>query len=367
MAGMTALDVMLLRDVRHGGPADQAQTVAQRLAQFVTAATVSVDVAIYDFRLSDQLAGPVVDALTSAARRGVQVRIAYDAGKPAEATPATFARLQADPAPPGTRAWVNERFTGTAVQTKPITSPSGQLMHSKYVIRDAGHRHDAVWTGSANFTDDAWTRQENNLLTIASSALARGYRADFDQLWTAGSIKQTGGGDAGTTTVDGIAVAWDFAPADGQAIDAFLVKQVNAASHRIVLATMVLTSHPLLAALAAAITRGVPVTGIYDAGQMGPIAKEWGKHPSSATALTEWHTISAQLVGKHSTPYSPTATHDFMHNKILVTDNNLVTGSYNLSVNAQANAENQLHIHNQRLTDQYVTYIDTIATAYQPS
>jgi phosphatidylserine/phosphatidylglycerophosphate/cardiolipin synthase-like enzyme len=238
-------------------------------------------------------------------------------------------------------------------------------MHSKYLVRDVGHAHASVWTGSANFTDDAWTRQENNILTITSAALAKGYRADFDQLWAAGSIKKTGAGDAGTTTVDKISVGWDFAPADGPGIDAFLTQQVTAASRRIVLATMVLTSHPLLAALAAAIARGVPVSGSYDGGQMGPIAKDWATHPSDATVLANWHTVAAQLVGKPSTPYSPTAPHDFMHNKVLIADDDLATGRYNFSANAQRNAENQLHIHNSHLADQYASYIKTIATTYR--
>jgi hypothetical protein len=67
------------------------------------------------------------------------VRIAYDAGKPAAGTGADFARLQADPAPPGTAAWVSEHFTGTPVQIRAITAGS-QLMHCKYVIRDGAKR-----------------------------------------------------------------------------------------------------------------------------------------------------------------------------------------------------------------------------------
>jgi hypothetical protein len=114
---------MFLRDVHHGGPADQASQVAARLADYLGAATDTVDVAIYDFRLADPaLINTVVGAFTSAAARGVAVRIAYDAGKPAAGTAADFARLQADPAPVGTGDWVNQHFAGTGVQAKPITA-----------------------------------------------------------------------------------------------------------------------------------------------------------------------------------------------------------------------------------------------------
>jgi phosphatidylserine/phosphatidylglycerophosphate/cardiolipin synthase-like enzyme len=359
------IDVLLLRDTQHGGEAGQAQTVVTRFADYVASATHSLDLAIYDFRLSETLASTVVGALTAAAERGVQVRLAYDAGKPTDATQATFTALAADPAPVGTAQWVTYHFAGTAVQTKAIAAPSGQLMHSKYIVRDAGHRHAAVWTGSANWTDDAWTRQENNLITVVSSPLAAGYRADFEQLWAAGRITGTGGGDAGSTTVAGVRLGWDFAPADGTGLDGFLVQQVRAARHRIVLASMVITSHPLLAALADAIDRGVPVSGVYDGGQMGPIAAQWRTNPNGAEVVANWKLLADRLVGKPSTPYQPTSVHDFMHNKVLVTDGHLATGSYNFSANAQHNAENQLHFVNIGLADQFADYAAVIADTYR--
>jgi phosphatidylserine/phosphatidylglycerophosphate/cardiolipin synthase-like enzyme len=355
------LDVLLLRDIEHGGDQDQAGTVAARFAGFIDRAKYSLDLAIYDFRLSPALAGPVVAALTAAATRGVQVRLAYDAGKPAGATLETFAALAADPAPVGTAQWVREHFDGTGVQTKAITAPSGQLMHSKYIVRDVGHRPAAVWTGSANWTDDAWSRQENNLLTIPSQPLAVGYRADFDQLWAAGRITGTGAGDAGTTTADGVRLGWDFAPADGTGIDSYLVRQVTAARRRIVLASMVITSHPLLAALADAIDRGVDVSGAYDGGQMGPIARQW----HDTDVLAHWKLLTDHLVGKPSKPYTPTSVHDFMHSKILVADGHLATGSYNFSANAQRNAENQLQFVNTRLADRFAAYAAAIAETYR--
>jgi phosphatidylserine/phosphatidylglycerophosphate/cardiolipin synthase-like enzyme len=358
------IDVLLLQDTKTT-TTGQAAKVADRFATFVAAATHSLDLAIYDFRLSEPLAATVVGALTDAAARGVQVRIAYDAGKPVESNQAAFTMLAADPAPPGTAQWVAYHFAGTPVQTKAIAAPSGQLMHSKYIVRDVGHRHAAVWTGSANWTDDAWTRQENNLLTILSSPLASGFRADFDQLWAAGKINDTGAGDAGSATAGGIRLGWDFAPADGTGLDGFLVQQVTAARRRIVIASMVITSHPLLAALAAAIGRGVKVTGVYDGGQMGPIARQWAGNPHDTEVVANWKLLADRLVGKPSTPYTPTSVHDFMHNKVLVTDGHLATGSYNFSANAQRNAENQLHFVNTALADRYADYAETIAETYR--
>jgi phosphatidylserine/phosphatidylglycerophosphate/cardiolipin synthase-like enzyme len=67
-----------------------------------------------------------------------------------------------------------------------------------------------------------------------------------------------------------------------------------------------------------------------------------------------------------STPYTRNGPHDFMHNKVLITDNHLITGSYNVSANAEKNAENQLRISDdKRLVNRYATYVATIVTAYQ--
>ncbi|MGI8667779.1 MAG: phospholipase D-like domain-containing protein [Jatrophihabitans sp.] len=358
----------LLRDTRHGGPASQPTTVAATFAAFVGAATASIDCAIYDFRLNaQQLAGPVITALSSAADRGVSVRIAYDAGKPVPATAATFARLAADPAPPGTAAWVSQHFAGTKVQTKAITAASGQLMHSKYLVRDGaltGHTA-AVWTGSTNFTDDAWTLQENNIITVSSAAVAAAYRLDFEALWSAGAIKATGAGDSGSSRVGQASVGWDFAPGDGKAIDAALVAAVSAATERIAIASMVLTSRTVLSALVAALDRGVPVSGIYDSGQMGPIEREWAGNANSAAVLADWNKLKAVLAHKRSAPYTEDGPHDFMHNKILIADAMLVTGSYNFSANAEKNAENQLQVsRNPALVTRYADYIATIVAVY---
>ncbi|SDP45322.1 Phosphatidylserine/phosphatidylglycerophosphate/cardiolipin synthase [Nakamurella panacisegetis] len=352
--------VTFLRDTGHGGEPGQPQAIAAALAEFVDAARNSIDMAIYDFRLSDALAEIVVGRLIEVADGGVSVRIAYDHGKPADATAADFAALEADPAPSGTARWVAEHFGGSAVRIAGIDAGS-QLMHSKYVVRDGA----AVWTGSTNFTDDAWTLQENDVMVIEAEPVAAAYERDFVALWDSGGIRGTGRGDNGSVTLENYGVSWDFAPGDGREIDAELVSIVDGAATRLVLAGMVITSHPLLAALAAAIERGIPVSGIYDSGQMGPIAANWD--PGSAV-LADWTAVSAHVADKRSYPYTPTSPHNFMHHKVLVGDDTVVTGSYNFSANAERNAENQVRITDPALAGEYVDHIALIAAAYhQPS
>ena len=53
-----------------------------------------------------------------------------------------------------------------------------------------------------------------------------------------------------------------------------------------------------------------------------------------------------------------------MHNKIIVADATVATGSFNLSGNATRNAENVLQLHSSDLASQYSTYIDQLITKY---
>jgi phosphatidylserine/phosphatidylglycerophosphate/cardiolipin synthase-like enzyme len=362
------IDTFFLRDTNHGGPKRQPTTVARKLEEFIAEARSTLDIAIYDFRLSTtSLANRVVGALSDAAQRGVTVRLAYDAGKPDKTTTSTFALMAADPAPIGTAQWVANHFGNTDVQIKAITAPSGQLMHSKFVARDGDKAAgtSAVWTGSTNWTDDAWSLQENNIVVVPTGVAAAAYRADFEQLWGAGSIKNTGTHGGGSAGVGTARVEWDFAPGDGTTIDTGLATVVSVATQRIVLAAMVVTSKTVISALVTAIANEVGVSGIYDSGQMGPIEREWAKSAKDAQVLADWRIIKTHLVAKRSTPYTPTSPHNFMHNKIIVADSTLITGSYNFSGNAEKNAENELHITNdQGLLDKYLAYISAISDAY---
>ncbi len=163
----------------------RAEDVAARVADFIGGARQSLDLAFYDMRLSDPLREIVVGALRERAAAGVAVRLAYDADKPEQ----PVLNRGMDPAPGGTGAFVQS----LGLPWQRIGGP--KLMHHKYIVRDAGTPEAAVWTGSANFTDDAWTIQENNLLEIASPEIAADYARDFADLWATGEIGSSGSFD----------------------------------------------------------------------------------------------------------------------------------------------------------------------------
>jgi phosphatidylserine/phosphatidylglycerophosphate/cardiolipin synthase-like enzyme len=108
----------------------------------------------------------------------------------------------------------------------------------------------------------------------------------------------------------------------------------------------------------------VPLTGIFDGGQMDPIVRQWKKIPADTQVVANWERVSALLSDKQSAPYTPDGPHDFMHLKVLVADDTVVTGSYNFSANAEHNAENQIHLDDPVTVAAYVAYLDTVIATY---
>jgi phosphatidylserine/phosphatidylglycerophosphate/cardiolipin synthase-like enzyme len=340
----------------------QPSGVATLLADFFRAARSTLNLAMYDFRLSDALAAPVVDALRDRVSAGVAVRVAYDAGK--RIVP--FHQASADPAPPGTARFVSK--LGKGIVAKPITGGDPhlpKLMHHKYVVRDGKSPLGAVWTGSTNFTDDSWEYEENNIVQVQSPELCTYFENDFEELWLRGDIATTGAHDTGTVQVDGKAVDVAFAPGQGRSIDHEIAHWIATARRRLKICSMLITSGAILGALGDALDhrRVSEFGGVYDATQMESVFDQWRGTPA------EWKTkafeqIAGGLSGKRSTPYKPDSRHDFMHNKIIIADNTVITGSYNLSHSATENAENVLFLHDPGLAEQYNAYVDRLVKRY---
>jgi phosphatidylserine/phosphatidylglycerophosphate/cardiolipin synthase-like enzyme len=353
-----AIDVVFLEDGRQ--PPAQ---IAGLLAEFIAAARKSLQLAIYDFRLSDALAEPVVRALRDRTAAGIDVRVAYDAGKRAIG----FRAAGADPAPPGTADFLAR--LGPGVACKAITGGDPhlpRLMHHKYLIRDGGTPAAAVWTGSTNFTDDSWTFQENNIVRVDSPELCRYYETDFGELWTRGDIATTGAHDTGTVQVGSVSVGVAFAPGEGRGIDHEIAGVIAQARRRLKVCSMLLNSGTILGALCDLLKhdRVAEYGGVYDQTQMESVLNQWRGTPSE-WKITAFRQAAQGLAGKRSTPYAPNSRHDFLHDKILVADDTVVTGSYNLSHSATENAENVLFLHDPALADRYVATIDALAARYR--
>jgi phosphatidylserine/phosphatidylglycerophosphate/cardiolipin synthase-like enzyme len=341
----------------------QGADIAALVVDFVAAARTSLHVAIYDCRLGDKLAAPVVQALRDRAAHGVDVRIVYDAGKPG----VSFPQVGVDPAPPGTADFINR--IGDGCQARAITGGGGpmpRLMHHKYLIRDGKTPAGSVWTGSTNFTDDSWTLQENNIVRVASAELCAYYENDFEEIWSRGDIGTSGKKDTGTVRIDNTSVLVAFAPGEGRAIDHDVAHRISSVRHRLYLCSMLISSGAILGAIGDMLHAGrvQEYGGIYDRTQMEGVLDQWRGTPT-AWKIAAFEQVARGLAGKRSTPYAPNVPHDFMHNKVVVADDTVVTGSFNLSHSATENAENVLIIQDRNLADRYVEYIVGLVRRYQ--
>jgi phosphatidylserine/phosphatidylglycerophosphate/cardiolipin synthase-like enzyme len=334
-----------------------ADAVMTRLAAFIRAAKQTLDFAVYDMRFTDALRAQLVSALRERAEAGVQIRFCYDGDK----APQPNVAAGQDPAPAGTGAFVQSlgypwhRIGGM------------KLMHSKFILRD----QQSVWTGSTNMTDDAFTLMENNILEIDSSSLANYYTQDFEQLWEKENFDNTG--DIRTAPVpltfsdQSAAARVMFSPGCGLEIDSEIARRVRAAQRRVRICSLLINSGTLISELGNLLRGGrVAVDGIYDRTQMAEVYLQWQEVPSNRWKIDALKDIIARagLIGKNSTPYTPTEHHDFMHNKVLVIDDTVITGSYNFSRSAQFNAENILFIESTPLAEAYSAYIDHLKSKY---
>jgi phosphatidylserine/phosphatidylglycerophosphate/cardiolipin synthase-like enzyme len=357
------------RDPLAATPERTAQTkdIATRIANFIGEAKSTIDIAIYDFRLVDEAAAIVADALRAQARKGVHIRIVYDnAGNPdAGALPAGPSHLESDQKPAGTDSFA--RSFADVAQVKGVTGYR-VLMHNKYIVRDGGAADAAVLTGSSNYTNDSWGLQENNLVCLRSQQLASYYAKDFADLWSRGKIvDSTGYRDAGTVQINGVPVTAAFTPGDSPAVLKEIVGAIAAASDQLYVASVVLSSGPILAALSEAVDRGLPLGGLYDGPQMDQVERQWKAANVGADKVNTWQKVARHLVRKNSIPFDrqkPSQPHNFMHNKLVVADQIVVTGSFNLSNHAMGNAENVLLIRDAAMAKSYANYIHRLMATY---
>ena len=348
--------------------AAQIRDVANKIAQFVGEAKSTIDIAIYDFRLHDEAATIVTDGLRSQARKGVRIRIAYDnATNPgAEAIPtAAPSQLEFDQRPIGADSFV--RSFADVAQVKGITGYR-VLMHNKYIVRDVNSADAAVFTGSSNYTNNSWGLQDNNLVCLRSQQLASYYAKDFTDLWSSGKIIDSiGYRDTGTVRLNDVPVTIAFTPGESPAVLKEIVGAIVAARNRLYVASVVLSSGPILAALSEAIDRGLPLGGLYDGPQMDQVERQWKAANVGTDKLNTWQKVARHLVRKNSIPFdrqNQSQPHNFMHNKLVVADQIVVTGSFNLSNHAMGNAENVLLIRDAAIAESYAKFIQRLMASY---
>jgi phosphatidylserine/phosphatidylglycerophosphate/cardiolipin synthase-like enzyme len=327
----------------------QPLDVARELAAFLGDAGRTLDLAQYDFNLGPETAAVVGGAIREAAARGVAVRIAYNLDH----------RLPIPvPPPPEPDAGLIASF---GVPSKAIAGVP-DLMHHKFVVRDG----ETVWTGSMNWTDDSWSRQENVIAIIRSPELAAAFTKDFEQLWHAGTVEETGRVDPRTIHVDGVEVRAWFTPTYGEDLSHRIAKAIGRARRRVRICSPVLTAAPVISTLAQRISDGdLDVAGCIDATQIDGVFHDWHRNGNAAWKIPILERVlTAPFSGKRSTPYGAGSIHDFMHAKVTVADDVVFTGSFNLSHRGEKNAENMVEIHDAALAERLAAFVDEVRARY---
>jgi phosphatidylserine/phosphatidylglycerophosphate/cardiolipin synthase-like enzyme len=325
--------------------------VGTALAAFLGAARSSLDVAIYDLKLDGEAGEVVRQALQDVRSRRVAVRLVYNHDHPRE-------RVLP---PPG---FVDHDFLRPLhLHMRPIPGVP-DLMHHKYVVRDGA----SVWTGSANWTNDSWSREENVVVRLDDAEVAAAYLANFEELWEKRSVQRSGHQPPVWCQVEpGLRVRPYFTPARAEKLVHEIAQRIATARRRVRICSPVLTSGPVLASLAEALLRpGLDLRGCYDATQMEQVRQQWAGRERSAWKLQAWEAVRAGMPwgAKRSTPYQAGSVHDFMHAKCLVADDTVFTGSYNLSHSGEENAENVLEIESRPVADLFAAFVEGVADRY---
>jgi phosphatidylserine/phosphatidylglycerophosphate/cardiolipin synthase-like enzyme len=318
--------------------------IAHEMAAFVSAAQRSLDVAQYDFHLGEETAALVGGAIRKAHARGVKVRILYNVD---HANPIPV------PPPPEPDA---QLIASLEVPAKAVAGVP-DLMHHKYVVRDG----EEVLSGSTNWTDDSWSRQENIVVTVSSAALGRAFALNFDELWSELDVEHSGFVEPRPVDVDDVRVRPWFTPGFADALTHRIAKKIGRAQ-RVRLCSPVITSAPVLATLAQRIADGRgDIAGCVDATQVEEVIRQWRAEGRSAWKLPLLEEVlGGQFSGKRSEPWELGSVHNFMHAKVVVADDVVFVGSFNLSHSGEKNAENVLEIADAELAQQLGAYVDEI-------
>jgi phosphatidylserine/phosphatidylglycerophosphate/cardiolipin synthase-like enzyme len=324
--------------------------VARDVAAFLDRSTASLDVALYDLNLSGDTEALVLGALRNAKERGVSVRLAYNVDHP-------------NPIPvPPPPTMVPEDVEALPVETRAV-SGIPDLMHHKYCVRDG----QSVLTGSTNWTDDSWARQENILLVVDSADLADAYSLAFSELWSGHPVEASGRVEPRRVDVDGVLVRPWFCPGYGGALSHRVAKAIGRARTRVRICSPVISAGPVLATLAQVASEGhVDVSGCVDATQTAHVDLQWAAMKVSEWKIPLLRTILARahVSGKNSTPWAPGSLHDFMHAKVTVADDVVFCGSFNLSRSGERNAEDMLEIHDADLAERLAGYVEGVCERY---
>ena len=290
----------------------------------INQAQYTIDAAIFNTTRT-----AIVNALTAAHNRGVQIRFLANAG--------TFTSNAAlvNGQPPFPVAYVN----------------MADLMHNKFVVIDAQSVDSSwVWTGSCNWTYTDMYTNYNNIILLQDQALAQAYQLEFNEMWGgSGSTfnatnSKVGAAKTNNTphffNIGGRTVELYFSPSDNVTTE--IVTAMNSAHSDIEFCMLSFTRNDMGTAI-----RNLHLGGILEYGIMENI----NDNGSEYSYLTN---SGVNLLADNQ----PTALH---HKYAIIdagdanSDPQVITGSHNWTTAAESrNDENTLIIHDDTIANLYL-------------
>ena len=260
----------------------------------------------------------IVDALISAARRGLDVRVVTDTDSMTE-----YQSIINNLEDNGVKVVFDKRM--------------GDYMHDKFIVID----DRIVVTGSTNYRDRSFYHNTNDMIIIHSRGVAENYRDEFLEMFNG-----VFGGGARTLhpiqTVDDTIVETYFAPEDGVADK--IIHYVSRANRTIYMAAYVFTNREIADSLVRVhVEKNVTVIVVYE--------EYYAEESQSMRYLLDYLEEHGIRVYGDVNPYT-------MHCKLLIIDSKIVvTGSYNPTYHAEyANDENIVVIHSKTIAGKYIWF-----------
>jgi phosphatidylserine/phosphatidylglycerophosphate/cardiolipin synthase-like enzyme len=323
------------------------------MAAFLDGAQKSIEMAIYDLRLAAGPAAAILAAFDAAQKRGVTVRLMFNQDHPAAIIVP----------PPAQIDWeVIDKLKAIGVASKAVAGFLTSCTTSTSCATPAPC--SAVLTGSTHWTNDSF-----HVRRTSSSPSPRPRWRPTEEL---GAVERPVVAESGhftapwLTLVDTTRLRPYFCPGRGLKLVHEMARSISSATRRIRICSPVITSGPILGALGEAVQHSkADISGVYDATQMDEVQRQWSTQDTASWKIAARAAVKAVRFGaKRSTPYSSGSVHDFMHAKILVADDYLYVGSFNLSHSGEQNAENVVQLESRPLSDVCAAYIDTVAARY---
>lgn len=287
-------------------------------------ATSYIDAAFFD--ISDLEAA---QALILAHKRGVAVRILTDTDNLRDKDDPTRPRLATE----------RLRKAGIALRD----DQRGAFMHHKFIIVDGA----AVWIGSMNLTTTSMYDHNNNGLIIRSRRVAANFQHEFNRLFVDGMF----GGPRvpvphPTASIGHADVKVYFSP-NGGTRDA-IIEAISGAKKRIRFMTFVFTEDSIAKAIIERHKDGVDVEGIFDSCLIDSRSQYYQLRSAGIRA---WRDGNQAL----------------MHHKVMIIDDEIViTGSYNLTLNAESsNNESLVIMYSHKLAAVYQEEYNRLRKAAQ--